>query len=184
VWGWNGYHSLGNGTKTNSTGPELLLHGITDIATGGSHVIAKILRKPGKAEKFLVWGFNGHGQIATSERSSLSRPEKFDFKFPEEVSGFGCGWYHSFFILKDGSLYMCGKNVESDLGVGDSEIRDRPFLVPGITCSIPQASNLRSAWFIWEKIVMWFFLGRQDENSEFSKLPIEVVFHALNTIYF
>jgi hypothetical protein len=157
----------------------LLLHNVEAVAIGGSQNIAKIFGDGNNPEKILVWGDNIEGMLGSK---SLGRiiflPTELPVQFPKKVSGFGCGRQTSFFILEDGSLYMCGKNLDFTGGTGVMDSKEGPILFPG-KWAIPGNSRFRNRWFFWEKIFFWLFLGRGDENSEFSKLPIEVIFHTL-----
>jgi hypothetical protein len=45
-----------------------------------------------------------------------------------------------------------------------------------ISVKIPQPRVLG----LWETIFRWFFLGILDSNSEFGKVPVEVILHAVN----
>jgi alpha-tubulin suppressor-like RCC1 family protein len=184
VWGWNGYGSLGNGTRINSTGPELLLHNVEAIATGGSHVIAKI-REDAESYggKFLVWGNNSDGQIGLTSGTKINVPTEATWSFPNPVVGFGCGWYHSFFFLEDGSLYTCGRNSEHELGTGNTESQVAPYLVPNIKFALPRATRYGNTWTLWSGIFFWFFLGKSDMWSQFFIIPVEVIFHTLNITY-
>jgi alpha-tubulin suppressor-like RCC1 family protein len=89
------------------------------------------------------------------------------------IVAFGCGWYHSYCILDDGSLYTWGYCIEGQLGrgkKGSEHDSSKPKKV-GLKVRVP----LLVSWGCFQ----WLFLGRLDEESKLFGLPVEVVFHVL-----
>jgi hypothetical protein len=99
------------------------------------------------------------------EEGRLTRSEEI----PSNIVSVFCGCYHTGVITKLGSLYMWGVRGRTGAGRDPRSRQDPP--------SIKWRGPLWRHEKIWELIVLWLFLGREDAKSNLSRLPIEVVFN-------
>jgi alpha-tubulin suppressor-like RCC1 family protein len=98
-------------------------------------------------------------------------------KFPGlgiPIASFGCGWNHSFAVIDDGSLFLWGNGMEGQL-FGESELFSLPKKLENFVCQTPVQLK-------WGNIFSWLFLGREDEGSEFYRMPQEILFHVVTVM--
>jgi alpha-tubulin suppressor-like RCC1 family protein len=128
-----------------------------------------------KDKSIIGWGYDTYGQLGLGESQytrTLNPSNKLTHPSGSSIAAFGCGYYHSFAVLKDGSLYTWGHNAEGQLGRGESPCCPTPFKV-GMKVKVP----LDASW----KFLKWLFFGRMDQGSKLFVLPVEVVFHTMKT---
>ena len=109
--------------------------GITDIASGGNHIL---LLSAGKA---YSWGDNDTGALGSifrhgSTTHDVDEPRALALKNVTRI--FACG-NHSFFIDKSDRVMVCGLNNYEQLGfetIGDEKTEPLPVILP----------NLKGAW--------------------------------------
>jgi hypothetical protein len=97
-----------------------------------------------------------------------------------EIAGLGCGWGFSWLITRDGSLHLWGspnRGALSDFPTNGEFCR--PSKVPWLKVVLPPPLTQET----WENVFFWVFMGKLDETSEFSRLPVEVVWHMVTTEY-
>jgi alpha-tubulin suppressor-like RCC1 family protein len=137
------------------------------VACGGHHVL--ILTPE---DKVRAWGWNTFGQIGTGKPiGNEFIPSVIEFPDPEKIPiGIGCGWGFSFVIMDDQLMYLWGASGRGALP--DSDRSAKPALFPFKVC-LPSVKSAE----LWKKVFAWIFVGRADDRSSFSCLPIEVVFH-------
>jgi hypothetical protein len=90
----------------------------------------------------------------------------------EEVVGIGCCCDHSFLVNKKGEHWTWGSSAFGTLGHGNNSNCNVPKKVEGMRVRLPKP---RSQW--WEEVGVWLFLGRVDGDSQFWRMPLELVYH-------
>jgi alpha-tubulin suppressor-like RCC1 family protein len=107
--------------------PALIECHIVDIAvgSGGFHTIA--LTKDGEA---YSWGHNRVGQLGIVADNSMPRnedggyyvpiPQRIVSHIPRQITRIAAGWGHSCLLGDQGDVYICGRNVENQLGLGSA----------------------------------------------------------------
>jgi alpha-tubulin suppressor-like RCC1 family protein len=142
--------------------------GIIGIAAGSG--IAMALGKDGT---IYAWGNNYYGNIGNgTSHNHISFPEKIilDPENPGARAIFlGTGYYHTFAITQDGSMYTWGQGTEGATGHGCLTDVTTPEKVENFKWCIPKSEK-------WAPVMYWLFLGRSDENSGFNIFPMEVIF--------
>lgn len=117
----------GHGTRHDIFSPAPLpcFDGIeiqqVSIASGGFHTL--VLTADGR---LFAWGHNRVGQLGIPARSEMPRNEDGGYylpspeeviNVPEHIVSVSAGWGHSGLLTTDGLVYMCGRNVEGQLGI-------------------------------------------------------------------
>jgi alpha-tubulin suppressor-like RCC1 family protein len=176
TWGYNENGNLGIGDCTSGHGtPTLAIRpgsGITQIAAGNGHTI--VLYSDGTVGG---WGNNSYSAVGIEGERHTSVGKKLpvlgDPNSGIKIVAIGTGINSSYAISQRGELYVWGFNSSGQLGIGDAggSMQPTPVLNKHIRVALP-----RKFWG-WPIVFRWIFLGRSDENSIFSVLPIEVIFH-------
>eukprot|EP00298_Acanthocystis_sp_HF-20_P013103 c20209_g1_i1.p1 GENE.c20209_g1_i1~~c20209_g1_i1.p1 ORF type:complete len:493 (+),score=195.51 c20209_g1_i1:38-1516(+) len=136
VWtfGNNMYGQLGTGSYSNSNIPTKVQLSlpltIIKVAAGGTHSL--ILTNDGDVYSF---GNNAHGQLCNGNQGgSQTLPAKIKNLPP--IGSIAAGWGQTILLADDGSVYVCGRNADGELGLGDTVNRltpvKNPFLSGGI----------------------------------------------------
>jgi hypothetical protein len=173
-WGWNGLGNVGAGTGRHPVHlPALILEDVEDVSCGGSHSLALL-----RDGSLYSWGFNNHGQCGDGTTNSVFTPKPVLLPFDSSLLvGFGCGWYHSYVITRDGSLYIWGAGEEGQVGLGTKEKVLEPTLLSGLKIRLPRRGRREVVVRAWATCFKWLFMGNIDPSSELSTLPVEVLFH-------
>ena len=123
IWscGYNeeGQLGLNNTTdKTTFTKVTTNISNVKQIVCGYSHTV--ILKNDGS-----VWscGYNSDGQLGLNNTTDKTSFTKVTTNINNDVKQIACGYYHTFILKNDGSVYSCGYNAESQLGFGDTYSR-------------------------------------------------------------
>jgi hypothetical protein len=101
-------------------------------------------------------------------------PTELLFDRDSEIVSLISGCYHAGVITKLGTLHVWGMRGRPGI-LGD----DKNIFVPTVM-EFPSVKWARPLWShdrMWELLVRWLFLGREDEMSNLSVLPIEVIFN-------
>jgi alpha-tubulin suppressor-like RCC1 family protein len=162
AWGRNTYGNLGNGTAdaTAHGTPALVpgLTGIVAIASGRDHVLA--LRDDGVV---MAWGLDGSGQVGNGlpEDDVTTPAAVLDLSGVENVLADG---NMSYAILASGHAMGWGQNFNGQLGLGDTEERDRPttmiLLLENVIELEPGATHVFAATSTGELYGWgWSFMG-------------------------
>jgi alpha-tubulin suppressor-like RCC1 family protein len=66
----------------------------------------------------FCWGKNNDGQLGLEETGEefVTLPRVVDNKSWGNVKWVSCGWRHTAFLTRDGSVYTCGSNEYGQLG--------------------------------------------------------------------
>jgi alpha-tubulin suppressor-like RCC1 family protein len=177
VWGWNSYRSLGLGDADNRNTPVLLREGVISVACGGGHSFALL-----ENGDIIGWGCNNEGQLALGDDdirpSPVSLPLLAKLRAENQrPATIGCCYDHSFLVTNTGELYIWGLGHQGQLGNGNSFSSNTPIKV-----DLKVMVTKEDAEEKWAQIFMWLFLGRLDEQSAFSRFPIEVIFYSVTCI--
>jgi alpha-tubulin suppressor-like RCC1 family protein len=167
-WGYNSDGALGLGHKEPCSLPTLVPNfpsKVADIACGWFFSLALL-----RDGSLWAWGDNCNGQLGSGDIENVHTPKKVEFPEPVEISGFGCGCFHTFVISKKGELWIWGSGSR----VG--------FTAEGANCPLPTKAKLLWKAKVpvarnWRQIFLWLFLGKGDKGSEFSVFPVEVFYH-------
>ena len=118
--GYNGNGQLGLGDKTNRTTFTEITTNTNDIKSihcGYEHTL--MLENDG-----TLWGcgLNDHGQLGlgnTTNRKTFTQATTNT----NDIKQVYCGYYHTFILKNDGTLWGCGANGNGQLGLGDNTNR-------------------------------------------------------------
>jgi hypothetical protein len=163
VWGNNYLGTLGTGDLKTRYKPHLLFpSGVSDVAFGGSQSMVLM-----EDRSMWVWGKNASQQL--NVQGNGQSPEKL---FLPEITGddvafFGSGSTNFYLINKAGDLWLWG----DFLYAGRTGYTYTPVQIPQIHFRTP--GDIKEQW---RTVFRWIFLGRTDEPSPFSWLPIEIAF--------
>jgi alpha-tubulin suppressor-like RCC1 family protein len=89
-----------------------------------------------------VTGYNGYGQLGLGDTVSRNSPTKISGLYNVKQVFSGKGSFSSFAILNDGSVKAWGYNSSGELGLGDTNSRLSPTLIPGLSGVKQIASGL------------------------------------------
>ncbi len=119
LWGcgYNGYGQLGLGDTDNRTIFTQITNDIKSVYCGGNHTI--ILKNDG-----TLWGCgnNSSGQLGLGDTTNRTIFTKITTN-ASNVKSVYCGFDHTLILKDDGTLWGCGNNGSSQLGLGDIDNR-------------------------------------------------------------
>ena len=115
VWstGYNYYGELGLGnTTTKTTFTQVIIDNVKQISCGDAYTF--ILKNDGS-----VWacGQNGSGQLGLGDTTKRSTFTQVTENISNDVKQVICGYYHTFILKNDGSLWGTGANTYGQLGL-------------------------------------------------------------------
>ena len=126
--GYNNYGELGLGhNNTASTVIDLPFTGVKGIVCGSNHTF--FIMQDGTVK---ACGHNQYGQLGLgfTTSSPYAHPTVTDLPFTG-VKNIACGQSHTFFIMQDGTIKVCGYNSDGQLGLGHrtdvSTVTNLPF---------------------------------------------------------
>jgi alpha-tubulin suppressor-like RCC1 family protein len=135
TWGYNGYGALGNNTtitsytavKTVAAYNGGVLGGITQIAAGGSFVLA--LSRDGV---IWAWGNNGNGQLGNGDTTIRTGATPVAIPWPtgqpNRIDKIAAGSNHALaHALDDGRIYVWGYNGYGQLGLPPGSPVNNPW---------------------------------------------------------
>ncbi len=128
-WGDNEYGQLGNGSLVSSDTlvKVVLPTGVAarQASCGYWHSLA--LCSDGNV---YAWGENNNGQLGNGTTTNSDIPVKVDLPAGFTPVSVCAGWYYSFALGADGTLYAWGGNVQGQLGLGNTTNYSIPVEVP------------------------------------------------------
>ncbi|KAK2977893.1 hypothetical protein RJ640_022684, partial [Escallonia rubra] len=117
LWGNGDYGRLGLGSLESHWRPvycsALANESIRDISCGGAHTL--FLTESGTV---YATGLNDFGQLGISNDTKYTTEPLEVSGLPKDIIKISSGYYHSSAITVDGVLYMWGKNLSGQLGLG------------------------------------------------------------------
>ena len=119
--GYNGKGELGLGTKdydSHSTFTKVttnINNDVKQIACGRYHTF--ILKNDG-----TLWscGYNEYGQLGLGNTTDRTTFTQVTTNINNDVKQIACGYYHTFILNNDGSVWVCGRNNNGQSGLGDA----------------------------------------------------------------
>lgn len=121
------------GSAVQKTAAKLLVSllgkDVYTVSSGDSHYAA--LTSSGE---LYMWGDNRYNQQGVyTKPSALQIPEPHVVPFGgTRIRAIACGKNHTVCVSEQGRVFAWGKNKRGELGVGDTEPRPAPALVPGL----------------------------------------------------
>ncbi len=150
-WGYNGNGQLGVGDQANRNKATTVasLSNVKDIELGGEDTggFACALINDGTVK---CWGYNGYGQLGVGDTTLRTTPTQVldnaggnlinvaDIELNGNDVGFVCA------LITDGTVKCWGRNLEGQLGVGDTTQRTKATTVLNIGGANPKAIKLYS----------------------------------------
>jgi alpha-tubulin suppressor-like RCC1 family protein len=133
TWGADFYGQIGDGQGPDQRPAPFVvpgLTGITQVAIGGSHMLA--LDSGGTV---WSWGDNSSGQLGNGATSSIEGSDPTPVPVPglTGITQIAAGDRHSLALRSDGTVWAWGDNSYGQLGDGTTAAEDRPERVPGLT---------------------------------------------------
>jgi alpha-tubulin suppressor-like RCC1 family protein len=177
-WGRNTHGQLGLGRAPQQTRVPMQLPGsatYVSIAAGQEHTCA--VRKD---RHLFCWGYTLDGLIGTGETSAEDVREPVQVGSLADYQSAQANWFHTC-ALRTGGVLMCwGRNIEGQLGVGDTALREEPTLVSGLdTVSAFAVGHFHTCATRMGAVYCW---GKNDEgqlglgNDERHNVPTRVSF--------
>merc|ERR1712166_1043600 len=97
------------------------------IAAGGYHTLCV-----NAGGRVFAWGKNECGQLGVGDEEERVVPTLVTGLLKTKtVVQVAAGWTHTVCLTADGLVFVCGNGEDSQLGVGDTEVRVVPTLVRG-----------------------------------------------------
>ena len=115
---------LGSGKTTSAFGPVPELTGVVSFAAGTWHSAA--VRADGSA---WVWGSNGRSELCDGTTVNKASPMKVALPADQKATHVAAGGSSTLVRAGDGSLFGCGDNQFSSLGVDQPRVVPRPALI-------------------------------------------------------
>jgi alpha-tubulin suppressor-like RCC1 family protein len=194
--GWNYHGNTGHPKKTNSCSiltPQILKIGegqgrVKEIAAGWCNSMALL-----EDGSLWVWGNNSDGQLGSGNHWSKGVPTQLVFppaagedekvgvggeerkEEGDRVVGIGCCCDHCFVVTRNGDLWIWGRA----LGLGGGLDLLVPKKVEGLKVRLPKPRSQR--W--WKEVGVWLFLGRVSGDSQFVRMPVEIIFHFVSLAF-
>jgi len=127
AWGRNEHGQIGHAGEDTSAPKRVSLNGtVVSLACGYGH--SAVLLDDGS---MYVWGVNTYGQLGLGHTTTQRTPQQLKLtgqpgQVETKVAKIACGASHTAFITKDGSMWVCGRNDNCELGSGDTDHRYKP----------------------------------------------------------
>jgi alpha-tubulin suppressor-like RCC1 family protein len=135
LWGmgFNGDGELGDGTYNNTSQPvQIVASNVVAVAAGAYHSL--FLKNDGS---LWAMGYDYYGQLGDGvdllSPFTTNQPEQI---IKSNVTAVAAGYFHSLYLMNDGSLWAMGDNEYGQLGVGNNNNANVPEQI--------QASNVAS----------------------------------------
>ncbi|MCL1983198.1 MAG: hypothetical protein FWG53_08975 [Clostridiales bacterium] len=128
AWGLNTDGQLGDGTTADRRRPVKIMDGVVSVAAGSYHSLA--IKEDGS---LWAWGWNGDGQIGNGAAGDVVTVDGdcvlSPVKVMDDVTYVAAGFYQSFAIAAESSLWAWGWNGYGSLGDGTMENRASPVKI-------------------------------------------------------
>jgi alpha-tubulin suppressor-like RCC1 family protein len=144
AWGDNTYGQLGDGTTTRRTAPVTVsgLSNVVAVAAGQYHSLAVT-----STGAVYAWGYNVYGQVGdgtTTQRNAPVPVQTTGTISGHDLTGvkaIAAGYWHSFVLKTDGSIWGWGYNGYGQLGDGTPTTRLNPVQATGLAGYLAIASE-------------------------------------------
>lgn len=123
-WGWNNLGQLGFPADRGSLTPVRVATSGRSIAAGAYHSVQ--LQTNGDV---ISWGWNGVGQLGDGT-TAPSPPSTWAIVSLGPITAITAGWFDTFALTGDGSVFGWGWNHLGELGDGTTVDRPTPVLLP------------------------------------------------------
>jgi len=160
TFGYNIHGQLGLGDTDNRNIPTLLnfeFDGIPSDIQLGQHQSLILTNK----NKLYSFGQNNYGQLGLGDNDDRYIPTLLDFEFDGKPVDIQMGDYHSIIFTDTDKVYSFGRNIDGQLGLGDTEDKNNPMIIEDFSVLTPYvltlSQNLLEAGFIEvneEKIIL------------------------------
>jgi alpha-tubulin suppressor-like RCC1 family protein len=122
AWGQNNQGQVGDGSKTDRSGPVPIGSGYSAVAAGYDHSVAV------KGDGTLwAWGNNNFGQLGDGTLTARLQPVQVGTGYGAVAAGTG----FSVAVKADGSLWAWGSNIYGQLGDGTFASKSSPAQIGG-----------------------------------------------------
>jgi alpha-tubulin suppressor-like RCC1 family protein len=119
AWGNNEVGQLGSGSKAAKSAIPVVvkgLSGVTAIAAGGEHSLARL-----SSGTVMAWGGNGEGQLGNGKMANSNVP--VTVKGLSSATAVAAGGEHSLALLTNGTVMAWGSNEALQLGAEGKKIK-------------------------------------------------------------
>jgi len=125
-WGYNTNYQLGDGTTSTYLSPRMV-----DAATNWTAVSCGWYDTMAQKANGSLWGWGSdiYGEQGDGASNTYQTTPK-QVSVPGSVSAVCCGYYQTFSLTANGSLFAWGVNNYGQLGLGDTANRGAPTAVP------------------------------------------------------
>ena len=129
MWGSNEWGQLGLGDENDRTRPTRVGNDSDwkSVAMGAFHALA--IKENGD---LYAWGYGGVGQLGLGSTASYTTPQKVT-AIAGAWQSISAGANHSLALHSDGAVYVFGRNVNGELGLGDTTTRTTPTAIDANT---------------------------------------------------
>lgn len=136
AWGYNDFGQLGNGTTADDSVPEMVTKptGVTSwkaVAAGAAFGMAIA-----NNDSVYAWGYNDFGQLgngtADGNKNAVPHPTPTVVDLPSGVTATAIAAGNNFGLAigSNDSLYVWGRNVNGELGIGNKTDQHSPVAAP------------------------------------------------------
>ena len=178
TFGYNIHGQLGLGDTDNRNIPTLLnfeFDGIPSDIQLGQHQSLILTNK----NKLYSFGQNNYGQLGLGDNDDRYIPTLLDFEFDGKPVDIQMGDYHSIIFTDTDKVYSFGRNIDGQLGLGDTEDKNNPMIIEDFSVLTPYvltlSQNLLEAGFIEvneEKIILPYSKNfEQDSSINIKQVP-------------
>jgi len=145
-WGDNDYGNLGNGNNTDQYTPILMESNVASFSAGYHH--SMIVKTDG-----TMWGtgYNDWGCLGMGTSVGWYNTWQQESSLATDWAKTSAGYYNSFGIKTDGTLWSCGTNIEGQTGTGATSGESDVFVQIGtdtdwdeVSCGVYHVLGLKT----------------------------------------
>ncbi|KAI7844220.1 hypothetical protein COHA_002354 [Chlorella ohadii] len=131
TWGWGAWAQLMHGDRNDVYIPKRVaaVSDVALVAGGWRHTLAA-----DREGRLYASGWNKFGQCGVGSNDEVVvAPQQVQALAGRKVTRIESGWKHSLAVTEDGGFYSWGRNVNGQLGHGNTEDCNQPTLVPSLS---------------------------------------------------